>query len=328
MLELKDARKLPYTELDEETKEYIYDLFKRYVVRRQITEQNKELTKLFSHRYGNNPREYSACFNSFNSSFLNTNLIRELDYDEIHTDFLREMSEDRFNYQLAKARTFDRKMALICFSGRPSERMANRMEFPVMVAYANMQSLVLEMAKSNPRVSFDYIFEEARKKIRYDFYQTNGYKINQSNVLPERVDYKSIGKKCAKLWKEMLEFYMTGLKEVKTSEAVAFIAENFIFTDRIYQDYNDSLAVATKKGENSLESQRAVMEEQKERFPESYDVADYEEVMFSQNYENETIMEYIRDVMFSIFHEYLEDPIFAPKAPKEGAGKGAPKIKN
>ena len=121
---------------------------------------------------------------------------------------------------------------------------------------------------------------------------------------------------------------MTGLKEVKTSEAVAFIAENFIFTDRIYQDYNDSLAVATKKGENSLESQRAVMEEQKERFPESYDVADYEEVMFSQNYENETIMEYIRDVMFSIFHEYLEDPIFAPKAPKEGDGKGAPKIKN
>ena len=85
MLTIKEAKKIPFTELDAETKEYFYDIFKRYVVRKHIAERNKELSSLFSRRLRTtNPREYAGYFNELNSRFVNANLIRELDYDEIH----------------------------------------------------------------------------------------------------------------------------------------------------------------------------------------------------------------------------------------------------
>ena len=171
MLTIKEAKKLPFEQLDDETVTYFYELFKKYVVRKQIADKNKELTSLFVRRlHTTNPRDFAACFNEFNSCFVGSNLIRELDYDEIHTTFLKDMSEDRFNAHInARGNTFDRKIALMCFSLRPSERIPNRVDFPVMLAYANMQTKVLELAAKNPKMPLRQLFEQASKEIEDAF---------------------------------------------------------------------------------------------------------------------------------------------------------------
>ena len=148
MLTIKEAKKIPFEQLDDATKEFLYDLFKRYVVRKKIADTNKTLSSMFSRKFGPNPRDYARCFNDFNSCFVSSDLIRNLTYDEIHTNFLKKMTEDQFNSFLERTgNSFDRKIALMCFSGRPSERIANRVTFPVMLAYANMQELVIEKMK-------------------------------------------------------------------------------------------------------------------------------------------------------------------------------------
>ena len=193
ILTIKEAKKIPFTELDAEKKEYFYDIFKKYVVRKHIAERNKELSSLFSRRLRTtNPREYAGYFNELNSRFVNANLIRELDYDEIHTNYLRDMSEDRFNYHLERTgNTFERKIALICFSGRPSERIANRVDFPVLVAYANMQDMVFELAERYPKMDMSQIFQMAASSVRAQFLKTYGKKINQTTIASTRTDYKA-----------------------------------------------------------------------------------------------------------------------------------------
>ena len=120
MLTTKEARKIPYEQLDEESKEYYYQLFKKYVVRKQIADNNKILSSLFaSGGKRSMARNFSGNFNSFNSTFVGSDLIKHLNYHEIHTDYLSEMSEDRFNFHLhERGNDFYRKIALICFSGK------------------------------------------------------------------------------------------------------------------------------------------------------------------------------------------------------------------
>ena len=217
MLTFKEIKKLkiPFEMLDEETKEYLYDCFKRYVVRKQIADTNKEMTSLFVSKFGNNPREFSRAFNEFNSRFVGVNLIKQLSYEEIHTDFLKNLDEDAFNRYLSRfGNIFERKIALMCFSMRPSERIANRVEFPVMVAYANMQTRALERARKNPYKSLESIFSEVASEVRKEFSQTNGYSMNNSKIAEKREDYKALGKRAAFIWKEMLAFYKNGLMKL------------------------------------------------------------------------------------------------------------------
>lgn len=319
MLTIKEAKKIPFTELDAETQEYFYDIFRRYVVRKHIAERNKELSSLFSRRLRTtNPREFAGLFNEFNSRFVNANLIRELDYDEIHTNYLRNMSEDRFNYHLEHTgNSFERKIALICFSGRPSERIANRVELPVLIAYANMQDMVFELCEKYPKMDITQIFQMAASAVRANFMKTYGKKINQTQIASTRTDYKALGKKAAPVWKQMLEFYMKGLEDVRVLEASSFVLENFLFTDQAKREFMEAIEPAMEKGAEQLQSDREFMQQQADEMPDYYDVADYDEVMYSRQYADDVYAGFMRGPMQAVFQKYLRDPIFEDKAPKE-----------
>jgi hypothetical protein len=88
------------------------------------------------------------------------------------------MTEDQFNYFLERTgNSFDRKIALMCFSGRPSERIANRVSFPVMLAYANMQDIVVDNLTKAPRANLGRTFSDAARTVRTDFYKATGKKV-------------------------------------------------------------------------------------------------------------------------------------------------------
>ena len=249
---------------------------------------------------------------------MNANLIRELDYDEIHTNYLRDMSEDRFNYHLERTgNSFERKIALICFSGRPSERIANRVEFPVLVAYANMQDMVFDLAEKYPKMDISQIFQMAASAVRANFMKTYGKKINQTTIADVRTDYKALGKKAAPVWKQMLEFYMNGLKDIRVLEASSFVLENFLFTDQAKNEFMEKIEPAMQKGAEQLQADREFMQAQADEMPDYYDVADYDEVMYSKYYADEVYAGFMLEPMQSVFHKYLRDPIFEDKAPKE-----------
>ena len=48
MIDIKQAKKMPFEQLDEESQEYFYYMFKCYVVRKQIADTNNELISLFA----------------------------------------------------------------------------------------------------------------------------------------------------------------------------------------------------------------------------------------------------------------------------------------
>lgn len=314
MLTIKEAKKIPYEQIDSETEGYIYDLFKRYVVRKQIADANKELTSVFAKKLRTtNPRDYAACFNAFNSAFVNANLIGQLNYDEIHTSYLREMSEDKFNWYLNQPyNTFERKVALMCFSQRPSERIANRVEFSVMVAYANMQQKVMEYVKKYPNATIDQIINQAAAEVRKEHLEQTGKKINDTEIAEERTDYKSVGKKAAPLWKSMIASYKARLQDYRSIEAAHFVLENFVFTDVDRQMFYDIYNRAMSEACSSVQEARAIADQQAEENPDYYSVQDYDEV-YSTRYAEEVYFEIIEKSMGAIFAKYLADPIFEEK---------------
>lgn len=310
MLTIKEARKIPFAELDEETKEFIYDLFKKYVVRKKIADTNKTLTALFSKRFGQNPREYARCFNEFNSCFVSSDLIRCLTYDEIHTSFLKKMTEDQFNYFLERTgNSFDRKIALMCFSGRPSERIANRVSFPVMLAYANMQDIVVDNLTKDPRANLSRTFSDAARTVRTDFYKATGKKINETKVAKERTDYKAVGKKCAPIWKQMIEFYRTRLEDLEPLEAASFVRENFVFTTNEIKQFDEVSEKVLFEAAAEVESDRKFLNDFMEENPDDYIPADVDEA-YSRLYVEEVYFSKLKPLMDSVFDRHLLDPIF------------------
>lgn len=323
MLTLKEAKKIPYEQLDRETQEYVYGLFNLYNVRKQIAENNKALSKRFGTYLGTiDPREYSRCFNTFNSAFIGCDLIKELEYDEIHTSYLRDMSEDRFNAHLnSYYNSFERKMALICFSTRQSERIANRVDLPVMVAYANMQFKVLEALKANPKGgSLSTIITDAADDVRREFYETHGYKLNQSEVAETRTDYKSVGKKAAPIWKSMLECYKQLLRDYRSIEAADFIFKSFVFTEHDKRAFMSIYDTMMNQASRRLEMDRQNAKNMAELFPGYYNQADYDEA-FGRGHAEEVFSEYIESGMDMLLDKYLTDPIYEEK-PKEKKQKG------
>lgn len=314
MLTIKEAKKIPYEQIDSETEGYIYDLFKRYVVRKQIADANKVLTSAFAKKLRTtNPRDYAGCFNAFNSAFVNANLINELKYEEIQTDFLKDMSEDKFNWYLDRSsNSFERKVALMCFSQRPSERIANRLEFSAMVAYANMQQRVLDYLKMYPKATLDQIINQAAKEVRAEHLDAVGYKINDTEIAEERTDYKSVGKKAAPLWRSMISSYKQRLQDYRSIEAANFVLENFVFTDADKKMFDDIYNRAMSEACGQVGNARALAEQQAEEMPDFYDVADYDEV-HSNRYAEEVYFEVIERAMGSIFAKYLADPIYEEK---------------
>lgn len=319
MLTIKEAKKIPFEQLDDETKEFLYDLFKKYVVRKKIADTNKTLTSIFSKRLGPNPREYARCFNEFNSNFVSTDLIRCLTYDEIHTSFLRKMTEEQFNYFMQRTgNSFDRKIALMCFSGRPSERIANRVSFPVMLAYANMQDLVVEALNSDPKASLNRTFASTAKTVRTDFFRATGKRINDTEIAETRTDYKALGKKCAPIWKQMLEFYRAGLENLEPLEAANFVRENFVFTTNGRTQFDEVVAKAILEASNDVESDQLFATQFMEENPDYYIPADVDET-FSKKHIEEVYFSKLKTPLTSVFDRHLMDPIyFEAEAKKKG----------
>lgn len=310
MLTIKEAKKIPFEQLDEETKEFLYDLFKRYVVRKKIADTNKTLTSIFSKRVGLNPREYARCFNEFNSSFVSTDLIRCLSYDEIHTSFLRKMTEDQFNYFLERTgNSFDRKIALMCFSGRPSERIANRVSFPVMLAYANMQDIVVDALSKDPKASYSRTFLDAAKTVRTDFFKATGKRINDTVIASERTDYKALGKKCAPIWKQMLEFYKAGLVNLEPLEAANFVRENFVFLSSDISQFDAVIADAMTDAMIEVEKDQQFQMQFMEENPDEYIPADVDEV-YSKKYVEDVYFAKLKPSLDAVFDRHLLDPIY------------------
>ena len=314
MLTIKEAKKIPYEQIDSETEGYIYDLFRKYVVRKQIADANKELTSVFARKLRTtNPRDYAACFNTFNSAFVNANLIGQLSYDEIHTNYLKDMSEDKFNWFLNQPyNTFERKVALMCFSQRPSERIANRADFSVMVAYANMQQRVMEYVKKYPKATIDQIINQAAKEVRAEHVDATGKKINDTEIAEQRTDYKGLGKKAAPLWRSMIASYKSRLQDYRSIEAAHFVLENFVYTDVDKKMFFDIYDRAMSEACREVQSARNLAEQQAEEMPEYYDVSDYDEV-YSTRYAEEVYFEIIEKAMGAIFAKYLADPIYEEK---------------
>ncbi len=319
MLTIKEikSKKIPYEMLDDETKDYLYDTFKRYVVRKQIADANKELTSVFTHRFGVNPKQFSISFSEFNSAFVNTSLIRELSYDEVHTDYLKGLSEEQFNYHLERTgNSFERKIALMCFSMRPSERIANRIEFPVMVAYANMQTRVLKRAKYFPHKPLNEIFDQVAKEIRAEYLEQHGVPINKSKISETKVDYKSMGKKFAPVWKEMLESYQNAIEGVNLLDAIEYVRAAFIFTEQQSKGYNAQFSSLVHEASTELAQDKIWAEQQMEENPDTYIPADYDEI-FSKAHENEVYRNVLLGPLKNVFSVYLEDPIFSQQTEKK-----------
>lgn len=316
MLTIKEAKKIPYEMLDDETKEYVYDLFKKYVVRKKIADNNKYLTSLFARRLGHNPREYAKCFNEFNSDFVASNLIGQLSYDEIHTTYLKKMTEDQFNAYLDRTgNSFDRKIALMCFSLRPSERIANRVTYPVMLAYANMQDKVVERIKTEPKTSLSRIFAESAKDIRADFLRQTGHKINDTQIASTRTDYKALGKKCAPIWKGMIEYYSSNLPSDKPFESLNFVRNNFVFMDEDLKEFDEKVNAIIFETDKYINNERITAQNFAEENPDEYIPADIDE-LYSDSYVNMAYFEALKKSLEEVFQKHLRDPIFLESSPK------------
>ncbi len=317
MIPIKEAKKIPFEELDQESQDYYFRLFKRYAVRKQIADTNKELSSMFAKKLKTtNARSFSNCFNDFNSFFANYNLIRDLNQSEISGTFLREMSEAEFNAYLSQSgNSFVRKLGLICHSDRPSERIPNRLDFPAMQAYANMQTLVLENAKIYPNSNLAYIFDKSANQMRMDFSRRNGYPLNQSQIAVERTDYKSLGKKCAPIWKSMLEYYMRQTENSRQIDILSFISQNFVFTNLVSERYFSALDKADADALKIINFEREYSTEKARRFPEYFSEEQLAYVLSDATADQ--ILNYtLSFATKGVFLYYLSDPIFAPKQEK------------
>lgn len=311
MLEPKQAKKIPFEKLDSETQQYYHDLFKKYVVRQQIADLNKDLTALFIKTTKSaNPKDYSKGFNQFNNYFANSNLISQLSYDESCTGFLRNMTKDQFNAYLKRnGGSFARKIALICYSSRPTERIANRLNFETMQAYANMQHYVLSHSKSQTKDSLDKLFSDASKQIRHDFEQTYSYSYLNSPISSDTFDYKSVGKKCADIWKSMLIYYFKEIQNMSPIDAVDFISQNFIFTELDRKSYFNLLEKIPEIAKTKLNEHKLIAENNARTMPDFYDVSDYNEV-YSKHFEDVIFSETTIETICSVLHKYLDLPAF------------------
>ena len=308
MLTLSDAKKIPYSQVDTETEMYLYDMFRRYIVRKQIAENNKILKSVFARKLRtNNPRDFSNAYNNFNSAFIGCNLINQLSYDEWGTDFLKKMTEDRFNYHLNMPHnSFERKIALICYSSRASERIANRADFSVMVAYANMQSKVIEYVKKYPNKSLANIINLAAGEVRLAHERETGLQINQTQIAEKRTDYKSFAKKAIPLWHEMLQSFQRDLDASLDFDVYEFLINYFVFFDADKEALKAEYQEALKTAAVQVEKERNLLISQKIRFNSYYDVSDYDET-FSPVYQERAVNEAMKLVAARIFKNYIDE---------------------
>lgn len=227
------ASKIKYNELSYEDQKSLYYQFQRYAVRKEIADQNILLSSIFK-----STGDYSACFNAFNSAFIgNNNLIDLLADGEL--DNLPYLSNSEFESKLLSSR-FERQLALICYSLRNNERIPNRVDYPVLISYANMQNRVLNYKRQGYTLG-DSIYragEETREEflnkygcsVKYDYVKlpTGEKQLIDRNVTP-RIGYSgTLGVAQSKAYENLINSVVGDLfgKNAKPSKALDVLIQN------------------------------------------------------------------------------------------------------
>ncbi len=282
--DINSALKKKYTELSKEEQQYVYSTFMRYIVRKEVAEQNTVLSSYFSN--GNaNARVISNYFNFFNSSFANCNLISQLDYREVNTDYLRELSDESFNRLITQAGSFSRQAALICFSQRNHERIPNRVSYEVLVAYANMQYRTIQNIESKKFSNIYDAMTNAAKITRQEFELQFGHRINDTRALSECKDYKRPGKKTSMVWNNMTEHYSEAIETMTGDQAIDYLKKYFAPTLKMQTGLNASAEASKRVTTSTLKSRFEQMldamhikEGDQLTFDSYANIADYDEI--------------------------------------------------
>lgn len=297
MININDIVKKEFIDLSKEEREFVHKLFLKYYVRREIAEQNKQLSKIFSTQ-NNSSQSIATFFNYFNSSFLNCNLISCLSEQEASTYYLSNLSNDEFNWLVNNANSFNRQMALVCFSLRDHERIPNRVDLKTMIAYANMQNLAIKNIESGTYKSIYDAITNAAQTIRHEFKQKYGHSLNDNRAKETCENYKAPGKKVSTIFLKMLSQLQHEIEAMPTYEAQKLIETLFTPTNLSMHNLKKAVAVAPIKAEKEVQHARNIQKnlaiksstDGKIEFDDYCDIRDYDEA-FSYSFEQQCFKE-------------------------------------
>ena len=297
MININDIVKKEFIDLSKEEREFVHKLFLKYYVRREIAEQNKQLSKIFSMQ-NNSSQSIATFFNFFNSSFLNCNLISCLSEQEASTYYLTNLSNDEFNWLVNNANSFNRQMALVCFSLRDHERIPNRVDLKTMIAYANMQNLAIKNIESGTYKSIYDAITNAAQTIRHEFKQKYGHSLNDNRAKETCENYKAPGKKVSTIFLKMLSQLQNEIEAMPTHEAQKLIETLFTPTDLSMQNLKKAVAVTPIKAEQEIKTAQNIQKniaiksntDGKIEFDDYCDIRDYDEA-FSYSFEQQCFKE-------------------------------------
>ncbi len=297
MININDIVKKEFIDLSKEEREFVHKLFLKYYVRREIAEQNKQLSKIFSMQ-NNSSQSIATFFNFFNSSFLNCNLISCLSEQEASTYYLTNLSNDEFNWLVNNASSFNRQMALVCFSMRDHERIPNRVDLKTMIAYANMQNLAIKNIESGTYKSIYDAITNAAQTIRHEFKQKYGHSLNDNRAKETCENYKAPGKKVSTIFLKMLSQLQNEIEAMPTHEAQKLIETLFTPTDLSMQNLKKAVAVTPIKAEQEIKTAQNIQKniaiksntDGKIEFDDYCDIRDYDEA-FSYSFEQQCFKE-------------------------------------
>ena len=297
MININDIVKKEFIDLSKEEREFVHKLFLKYYVRREIAEQNKQLSKIFSMQ-NNSSQSIATFFNFFNSSFLNCNLISCLSEQEASTYYLTNLPNDEFNWLVNNAASFNRQMALVCFSMRDHERIPNRVDLKTMIAYANMQNLAIKNIESGAYTSIYDAITNAAQTIRHEFKQKYGHSLNDNRAKEACENYKAPGKKVSTIFSKMLLQLQNEIELMPQNEAQKLIETLFTPTHLSMHNLKKAVAVAPIKAEQEIKHAQNIQKniaiksntDGKIEFNDYCDIRDFDEV-FSNSFEQQCFKE-------------------------------------
>lgn len=290
MTETKDKIKKFDEYSSAEQDEMIFSL-KKYLVRKQISDSNKELREHFA-KIGNDSyaENISYCFSAFNSYFVNEDLYNfKRNYEDIKEYEYFAMSEkdqqiSDFNYQ----------MSMICLSRQAGASIPNHVTLPVMVAYANMQDEVLDMLKQK-KYKLSSILDVAATNAREDYFNKYGESINESQVLPTEEAHKFNTKTNLKKWLSFLNFLKDMTKESEPYIVKKYLENELFLTNKKKDNFGFKLKQANEEATKFINDKKDYArktcltgnEESIDlQFNEYANPADYDEI-YSPEYEYE-----------------------------------------
>ena len=291
MAETKDKIK-DFSEYTPEEQEKIILTLQKYLVRKQISETNKELREIFGSMGSDYTESVARCFTKFNSYFMGTDLYSFIDKYE-------GMSESSYFYKSDEERMMDKftyDIACSCLSKAPGERIPNRVILPIMVAYADMQKNVLSLLYTK-KYRFSDILETVSTEIRDKYYEKYGKELNQSVIQPIEEAHKFNTKSNCKKWSSFLIELKKRISSMEISDIKELLEEMLYFTQTDRARLETRIELAHKKAIDQVKSQRESVSKMSLsngeddinlQFNEYANLADYDEY-FSSDYESEMV---------------------------------------